>query len=45
MSEDPDQSPLSAASGLGMRCLPMSNKKDARLIKVKVVEIFAALFC
>ena len=27
----PDQIPRSVASDLGMHCLPMSNKKDARL--------------
>ena len=27
--------PPSAASDLGLRCLPMSHKKDARLIWVK----------
>ena len=31
-SEDPDQTPRSAASDLGLHCLPMSHKKDARLI-------------
>ena len=31
---DPDQRPHSAASGLGLGCLPMSHKKDARLIWV-----------
>ena len=29
---DPDQAPHSAASDLGLHCLPMSHKKDARLI-------------
>ena len=33
-SEDPDQTPGSAASDLGLHCLPMSHKKDARLIWV-----------
>ena len=28
----PDGTPRSAASHLGLRCLPMSHKKDARLI-------------
>ena len=27
----PDQTPHSAASGLGLHCLPMSHKKDATL--------------
>ena len=38
MSEDPDQSPLSVASGLGMRCLSMSHKKDTRLIRVTLLK-------
>ena len=29
-----DQTPQNATSDLGLRCLPMSHKKDARLIKV-----------
>ena len=32
----------SAASDLGMHCLPMSHKKEAMLIWVKVVIIFLA---
>ena len=31
----PDGTPRSAASHLGLFCLPMSHKKDARLIWVK----------
>ena len=31
-SGDPDQMPHSAASDQGMHCLPMSHKKDDRLI-------------
>ena len=31
---DPDQMPRSAASDLGLHCLPMSKKWDARLIWV-----------
>ena len=34
-SGDPDQTPRSAASDLGLHCLSMSHKKDARLIWVK----------
>ena len=34
-SGDPDQTPRSAASDLGLRCLSMSHKKDDRLIWVK----------
>ena len=34
--EDPDQTPHSAASDLGLPCLPMSHKKDARLIRVNI---------
>ena len=33
-SEDPDQTPHSAASDLGLHCLPMSQKWDDRLIWV-----------
>ena len=36
-SEDPNQTPCSAASDLGLHCLPMSQKWDARLILVKLV--------
>ena len=32
----PDQTPRSAASGLGLHCLPMFHKKDARLLWDKV---------
>ena len=34
-SEDPDQMQRSAVSNLGLHCLPMSHKNDARLIWVK----------
>ena len=34
-SGDPDQTPHSVASDLGLHCLPMSHKKDARHIWVK----------
>ena len=30
-STDPDQTPHNVASDLGLRCLPMSHKKDTRL--------------
>ena len=33
----PDQTPHFAAYGLGLHCLPMSLKKDARLIWVKIL--------
>ena len=33
---DPDQMPHSVASDLGLHCLPMSHKKDARHIWVKL---------
>ena len=36
-SEDPDQTPPSAASDLGMHYLPVSQKLDARLIWVHVL--------
>ena len=32
---DPNQTPHSVVSDLGLNCLPMSHKKDARLIWVK----------
>ena len=35
-SGDPDQTPHSVASDLGLRCLPMSHIKDARHIHVWV---------
>ena len=39
-SGDPDQTPHSVASDLGLHFLPMSHKKDARHIWVKM-----QLFC
>ena len=39
-SGDPDQTPYSAASHLGLHYLPMTHKKDARHIWVKM-----QLFC
>ena len=39
-SGDPDETPHSVASDLGLHCLPMSHKKDARHIWVKM-----QLFC
>ena len=38
-SGDPDQTPHSVASDLGLRYLPMSHKKDARIICVKNASI------
>ena len=35
---DPDLRPRSAASGLGLHCLHMSNKKDTRLIWVNTSQ-------
>ena len=35
-SEDPDLTPRSAASDLGLHCLPRSQKWEARLIWVKI---------
>ena len=35
-SVDHDQTPPSAASDLDLHCLPMSHKKDARLIWVNM---------
>ena len=40
-SGDPDQTPHSAASDLGLHCLHMSHKKDVRLIWVNVVVDFS----
>ena len=39
-SEDPDQTPLSAASDLGMHCLPMSQKWDDWLVWVNEVCVW-----
>ena len=36
-SGDPDETPHSVASDLGLHCLPISNKKEARLKWVKSV--------
>ena len=36
---DPDQMLLSAASDLVLHCPPVSHKKDARLIWVKVIPL------
>ena len=33
---DPDQTPNPAASYLGLHCLPVSHKRDSRLIRVSV---------
>ena len=37
-SGEPDQMPCFVASDLVLHCLPMSNKKDARLIWVNMVK-------
>ena len=42
-SGDPDQTPHSVASDLGLHYLPMSHKKDARNIWVKKCNYFAYL--
>ena len=39
-SGDPDQIAHSAASDLGLHCLPLSHKKDAMLIWVKIDDTF-----
>ena len=36
-SGDPDQTPRCAASDLGLHCLPLSHKKDARVIWVELI--------
>ena len=38
-SGDPDQTLHSAASGLGLHCLPMSYRKDARLKWVNIIML------
>ena len=38
-SREPDVTPWSAASGLGLHCLPMSHKKDARCIWLVVYVV------
>ena len=40
-SGDPDQTLHSVASDLGLHCLPMSHKKDARHTWVKKLKYFA----
>ena len=42
-SGDPDQTPRSVASDLGLHCLPVSHIKDARLIGVNVTNNFSVL--
>ena len=42
-SGDPDQTPHSVASDMGLHYLPMSHKKDARHIRVKKCNNFAYL--
>ena len=42
-SGDPDQTPHSLASDLGLDCLSVSHKKDVRHIKVKKCNYFAIL--
>ena len=37
-SAEPDQTPLFAASDLVLHCLPISHKRDAMLIWVKIIE-------
>ena len=36
--------PRSAASGLGLHCLDMSHKKDARLIWVKSLAVITGIY-
>ena len=40
-SGDPDQTPRSVASDLGLQCLTMSPNKDARLIWLKITYIIS----
>ena len=39
-SGDPDQTPRFAASDQSLRCVPMSHKKDSRLIWVKLEKLW-----
>ena len=43
-SVDPDQTPRSVASDLGLHCLPMSSLRDARLKWVKQVKFTTCRF-
>ena len=43
-SGEPDQTPLFAASDLFLHCLPMSHKKDARLIQVRLRSVYRIFF-
>ena len=38
---DPDQTPNSVPFDLGLQCSPMSHRRDAMLIRVKVDSIFS----
>ena len=40
---EPDQTPLFVASDLVLYCLPMSHKKDARLISVKNASLVISI--
>ena len=43
-SEDFDKAPRSAAPDLGLHCLPMSQKWDARLIWVKLIWVEVSVY-
>ena len=43
-SEEPDQTPCFAASDLVLHCLPLSHKKDARLIWVNDIYTSSSLY-
>ena len=44
-SEDPDQTPRSAVSDLGLHCLPLSQKWNARLIWVNEFSCKICKYC
>ena len=39
----PDQMPHSAASDLGLHCLSMSHKKEAKLIRLEIIDLLQVL--
>ena len=43
-SEDPDQTPHSAASDLGLRCLPITLLGVSRLQRVKQIDFTTSLY-
>ena len=43
-TEEPDQMPRSVASDLDLHCLPMSHKKDGRLLCIGLIIFFKPFF-